>query len=87
MKSSAVTVWIDGQPVSAAAGSTVAAALAAAGVSAPHRSPTGTPRGPLCGMGICFECRITVDGRPHRLACQELCRDGLRITTAGATDA
>jgi predicted molibdopterin-dependent oxidoreductase YjgC len=82
-----VTVWIDGRATRAVAGSTVAAVLAANGIPGPHRSPTGAHRGPLCGMGICFECRVTLDGRPHRLACQELCREGLHITTAGTADA
>ena len=39
----------------------VSAAVAIAGVTAFRRSVTGEPRGPLCGMGICFECRVTVE--------------------------
>ena len=77
-----ITVWIDERPQRVSEGCTVAAALAAAERPAPHVSPSGKVRGPLCGMGICFECRVTLDGQPHRLACQELCRDGQRITTA-----
>ncbi len=41
-----------------------------------RRSATGEPRGPLCGMGTCFECRVTIDGVPHRRSCAEIVRDG-----------
>jgi D-hydroxyproline dehydrogenase subunit gamma len=59
----------------------VSAAVAIAGVSAYRRSPTGEPRAPLCGMGICFECRVTVDGRPHVRSCQTPCREGMEVRT------
>lgn len=51
-------------------GITVAAALANAGVDILRRSATGEPRGVLCAMGVCQECRLTVDGVRHRKACQ-----------------
>jgi sarcosine oxidase subunit alpha len=41
------------------------------------------PRAPLCGMGVCFECRVCVDGHPHALACMTLARDGMRVNTDG----
>ena len=63
-----------------APGTTVAAAVLIAGF-ATRRSVTGEPRGPLCGMGICFECRVAIDGIPHRRSCQLLCTPGIRITT------
>ena len=56
-------------------------AVARAGVTTFRRSVTGEPRGPLCGMGICFECRVTVDGRPHVRSCQVLCRPGMEVRT------
>jgi predicted molibdopterin-dependent oxidoreductase YjgC len=37
--------------------------------------------GPLCGMGVCMGCRVTIDGRAHQLACQTLVRDGMEVTT------
>ena len=43
----------------------IAAAILMSGRSATRRSVSGEPRGPLCGMGICFECRVTVDGERH----------------------
>lgn len=76
---------IDGRSVAVEAGTTVAAALVIAGVSATRTSVSGQPRAALCGMGVCLECRVTIDGRAHALACQTLCRDGQMVcTTAGA---
>ena len=69
--------------VTATPGSTVAAALLDAGVRSFRRSVRGEPRGPLCGMGICFECRVTIDGVPHRRACLVPVADGMRVTTDG----
>ncbi len=55
--------------------------MAIAGELATRTSLTGEPRGPLCGMGICFECRVTIDGRPHCRACQTEAREGMKIQT------
>lgn len=63
-----------------APGTTVAAAVLIAG-SATRRSVSGELRSPLCGMGICFECRVTIDGIPHQRSCQILCAPGIRVTT------
>lgn len=72
---------IDGARVHVKAGTTVAAALALAGVRGSRVSVSGEPRAPLCGMGVCQECRVTIDGRAHSLACQTLCRDGQVVRT------
>ena len=79
-----VTLTVDGRAVTVAAGASVAAAVAAAGVTAFRHSVTGAARAPLCGMGICHECRVTIDGEPHRLACQTACAEGMRVETASA---
>ena len=75
----AVALTIDGRPASVPAGSSVAAAMLATGQAAFRTSVGGAPRGPLCAMGICFECRVTIDGIPHRLACQTLCEPGMEV--------
>jgi sarcosine oxidase subunit alpha len=62
------------------AGSSVAAAVMQAG-EACRLSVTGEPRGPLCGMGICMECRATVDGVEHARTCQMTVRGGMRVVT------
>jgi D-hydroxyproline dehydrogenase subunit gamma len=76
-----MTLRINGRAVQVAAGAMVSAAVAAAGVTQFRRSVTGQPRGPLCGMGICFECRVTIDGREHCRSCQIPCAEGMEVRT------
>lgn len=83
--SETVEIEIDGRRVAVAAGWSVAAALLDHGVSAFRVSVRGEPRGPLCGMGICHECRVTIDGVPHRRACLVPVAGGMRVTTTGLT--
>ena len=75
-------VLVDGQTISVTPGSTVAVAVALAGRPC-RRSVTGEPRSAVCGMGICFECRVTIDGELHRRSCQILCRAGMEVQTNG----
>lgn len=77
-----ITLLIDRQPVTVATGTSVAAAIAIAGKGVTRRSVRGTLRGPLCGMGVCQECRVRIDGRAHWLACQTLCTQGMCVDTA-----
>jgi len=72
---------VNGKTFQVRDGATVAAALLALGVPFLRRSIKGEPRAALCGMGICFECRASVDGVPHVVTCQTLVRDGMRVTT------
>ena len=72
-----VTITVNGQPVKAYAGESIAAALLAAGYRAFRRTEaSGAPRGFFCGMGICFDCLVTVDGVPNRRSCMAEVRDG-----------
>ncbi|RAU47552.1 MULTISPECIES: (2Fe-2S)-binding protein [unclassified Pseudomonas] len=71
---------IDGQPVRFSPGTTVAAALMSSGDRCARTSVSGLRRAPLCGMGICQECRVNIDGL-RRLACQTLCREGMQVET------
>ena len=75
-----VTMLVNGMPVQREPESMVSAALLKAGVPC-RRSVTGEPRTALCGMGICFECRVTVNGVPHRRTCQLTCREGMVVET------
>jgi len=77
-----ITISINARSISVAPGVTVAAAVAMAGNIITRRSVGGAARAPLCGMGICQECRVTIDGMPHQLSCQTLCADGMHIVTA-----
>ena len=76
-----VTLVVNGVSVERPVGSMVSAAIMKAGVYAFRRSVTGEPRGPLCGMGICFECRVTIDGEQHCRSCQTVCRNGMDVRT------
>jgi sarcosine oxidase subunit alpha len=78
-----LTITVDGRPVQVPTGATLAAAILLSGQCAFRRSEKGEPRGPLCGIGICFECRVTLDGVPHIRSCQILCRDGMQVQTNG----
>jgi D-hydroxyproline dehydrogenase subunit gamma len=76
-----IVLSVNGVLIAVVPGTTVAAAVAIAG-AATRTSVGGETRGPLCGMGICFECRVTIDGKPHQRSCQILCAPGLTVTTA-----
>jgi hypothetical protein len=75
-----VTLAVNGLPVTVPSGTTVAVAMMICG-QACRTSVTGEPRGPLCGMGICFECRVAINGQPHCRSCQILCEPGMEVRT------
>jgi hypothetical protein len=80
------TITFDGEVVAVEEGQTVAASLIAAG----HRSwrttrGSGAPRGVFCGIGVCFDCLATVNGRPNVRACLATPRPGDVITTQHGT--
>jgi predicted molibdopterin-dependent oxidoreductase YjgC len=81
MSDTLITLNINATDISVTPGVTVAAAIAMAGDIITRRSVGGAARAPLCGMGVCQECRVTIDGRPHQLSCQTLCADGMHIVT------
>lgn len=76
-----IEVHIDGQPRQIPPGITVAAALALAASGLTRLSVKGEPRAPFCGMGVCQECRVQINGL-RRLACQTLCTAGMTIHTS-----
>jgi D-hydroxyproline dehydrogenase subunit gamma len=76
---SGVTLTVNGAKVCVPSGATVAVAVAIAGQTC-RRSVTGEPRGVLCGMGICFECRVTIGGRTHSRSCQIFCEPGMEVS-------
>jgi len=77
-----ITIHFDGRPIAALEGETVAAALSAAGIVAFRRTASGAPRGLYCGMGACFDCVVTVDGRIGQRACLTKVADGMQVTGA-----
>jgi predicted molibdopterin-dependent oxidoreductase YjgC len=80
-----ITLSIDARGIVVEPGVTVAAAIAMAGGGVTRRSVGGAARAPLCGMGVCQECRVTIDGRMHQLSCQTLCAEGMQVLTGAAT--
>jgi D-hydroxyproline dehydrogenase subunit gamma len=76
-----VTLSINGKAVTVASGTLVAAAIAQAGMVRFRRSVQGEARGPLCGMGVCFECRVTLNGQAHCRSCLLRCEDGMEVRT------
>ncbi|MCL4559518.1 MAG: (2Fe-2S)-binding protein [Chloroflexi bacterium] len=77
----AITITVDGKPYSAYPGDTVASAIYATGKRAWHRSRSNEARGLFCGMGVCYDCLVTVDGVDNLRACQTLVRAGMTVTT------
>ncbi len=76
-----ITLQINNQEISVAEGSTVATAIFASDAENFRRSVSGESRFPLCGMGICFECRVSVNGTKHQRSCQLLAEEGMKIET------
>ena len=77
-----LAIVVDGAPMSACEDETVAAVLLASGRRMTRwTARTGEARGYFCGMGVCQDCLVTVDGRPNVRACMTAVRDGLRVET------
>jgi predicted molibdopterin-dependent oxidoreductase YjgC len=83
----ALEVLIEGRPVTAYPGETVATVLLAAGHLAMRTTLDGSPRGVFCGMGVCFDCLVYVDGRPNTRACMTFVRAGMRIARQNGLEA
>jgi predicted molibdopterin-dependent oxidoreductase YjgC len=78
----AVTVYIDGRPFVARAGDSVAAAVLASGRAACRTTAvSGSPRGPFCLMGACFDCLVVVDGRANQQGCLVPVAEGMEVET------
>ncbi|WP_211882700.1 (2Fe-2S)-binding protein [Pseudarthrobacter albicanus] len=75
-----LTLRFDGRPLKAAPGQSVGGALAAHGITAWRSTRKGArPRGLFCGIGVCFDCLVTVDGAANQRACLVEVRDGMQI--------
>lgn len=76
-----IRVTVDGQPAQAFLGETVATVLLAEGIRVFSHDADGRPRGLNCGIGICYECAVTVDGNPNVRACVTPVAAGMAIET------
>jgi len=79
-----IRILINGREVAAYEGETVLAALIASGVRTLRRSHFhGEGRGLLCGMGVCYECRVSINGQAGRRACMTEVEDRMEIGIDG----
>lgn len=77
-----VEIFIDGRPVEAYTGETIAAVFVAEGIRTfRHTTKRDEPRGLFCGMGVCYECLVTVDGVHAVRACMTPVTAGMRVET------
>jgi predicted molibdopterin-dependent oxidoreductase YjgC len=74
-----VSIVIDGAAHDVPAGIPLGAVLHALGSGIVRRMPDGSPRGLFCGMGLCFDCLVSVDGHAGVRACVTPVRDGMRV--------
>lgn len=77
-----IAIQLNGRVVRVPVGVSVAAAVYHAGENRFRRSVTGEARAPLCGMGICLECKVTIDSRSNCRSCQIAAREGMVIQTS-----
>ena len=78
-----VEIHVNGTRHQVPEGMPIAVALLRLGITAFRTSVHGAPRAPICGMGICFECRVTVNGEAHQRSCLIPCSAGLLVETGG----
>jgi predicted molibdopterin-dependent oxidoreductase YjgC len=74
-----VSIVIDGVNRDVPAGVPLGAVLHEINAGVVRRMPDGSPRGLFCGMGLCFDCLVCVDGHPGVRACVTTVRDGMRV--------
>jgi len=76
----------DGAAVSFTDGQTIGAALVGAGIRSWRTTRNaGRPRGLFCGIGVCFDCLITVDGEPNVRACMRPAAADMNVSTQRGT--
>lgn len=80
-RGSKITLLVNGRKVLAYKGESVHVALTSAGIRNFRTSQTGRPRGVFCGMGICYECLVTINNIPGQRACMTLAEDEMEIIT------
>lgn len=75
-----IQIRVNGRMFEVRSGASVAAAIAQHAMHF-RRSVSGESRAPLCGMGVCFECRVRIDGLAHQRACMTPVADGMQVET------
>ncbi|WP_018157908.1 (2Fe-2S)-binding protein [Demetria terragena] len=79
-----ITLTLNGSELTGRAGQSIGSVLTEQGVRSWRTTRNGgRPRGLFCGIGVCFDCLITVDGRPNQRACLVTAEDGMVLSTEG----
>jgi hypothetical protein len=81
------TFSFEGRPIAAREGQSVAAALMAAGERCLRIDEAGNPKGAVCGIGMCWECRCAIDGVADTRACMVEARPGMSVRRQKGLDA
>ena len=74
-----IKISVNGSEVEVPDGASVAAAILISGSDSFRKSVDGSMRGPLCGMGVCYECKATVNGSQYTRTCMMICTEGMEI--------
>ena len=74
-------IEVNGKKVLAKRGQTIAAAILASGMRTFRKTRKHAYRGPYCGIGLCYECRMTVDGILNVRTCVTLAKPGCKVRT------
>ena len=74
-----VTISFEGEPLRVRDGESLAAALTAHGIREFRETRSGAQRGVFCGMGVCQDCLLEVDGMPNQRACMTKAAEGMRV--------
>lgn len=82
-RGASITITVDGVALHAHHGETIAEALLASGRRAWRLTRHGRPRGLYCGIGLCFDCLVTVNGTPNVRACLTTVAAGMVVETGG----
>jgi aerobic-type carbon monoxide dehydrogenase small subunit (CoxS/CutS family) len=80
-RGAAVTIALNGKPVTAYLGESVATVLLSEEIVAMRTTTLGEPRGVFCGMGVCFDCLVVVDEKPNTRACMTWVKEGMSVRT------
>jgi len=78
---SVIMFEVDGRAINARVGDTVASALLTAGIQPFRRTRSAAPRSVFCGMGVCYDCAVTIDGLRSVRACMTRVRNGMKVET------
>ncbi len=79
-RSVSLTIYIDGVPVEAECGETVAAVLLRQQIPASRTTPVReSPRAPYCMMGVCFDCLAIINGVASTQSCLVSVQEGMRV--------